>query len=184
MGLRWSPWLPIFVLGTVLAAPLAPGLGPSITREAAAAESNAADTDFLFRLAMMEGHLIVGHELLAAGKPELAMPHFGHPVSELYDDLKDYLNAKSFPAFDAQLIKLEAAVATAPSSPETEKQYQAVMATLGRARDLPPRNCALRSRRCSRFAPIRSTPLRANTRRRSMAARSTASSSITTAGAI
>ena len=96
------------------------------------------DTDFLFRLGMIEGHLIVGHDLLAAGKPELAIPHFGHPVRELYDDISGYLGEKHFPAFDRQLMRLEATVTATPAGPEAERQYQDVIQTIHRARETVP----------------------------------------------
>ena len=96
------------------------------------------DTDFLFRLGMMEGHLIVGHDLLAAGKPELAIPHFGHPVRELYDDVAGYLAEKRLAPFDRQLIRLEATVTAAPGSSEAERQYVEVIGTLHAARQAVP----------------------------------------------
>ena len=96
------------------------------------------DTDFLFRLGMLEGHLIVGHDLLAAGRTGLALPHFGHPVRELYDDISDYVAAKKIKPFDTQLIKLEAAVAGAPAAPETEALYQATVRTVQQARLTAP----------------------------------------------
>ena len=98
----------------------------------------ADDVDFLFRLGMLEGHLMVGHELLEAHQPSLALPHFGHPVRELYDDISDYLDAHKFPPFDKQLIALEAAVTAAPESPDTQAKYQAVIATVHKARELAP----------------------------------------------
>ena len=107
----------------------------------AAAPARAAvadDTDFLFRLGMLEGHLIVGHDLLQAGRAGLALPHFGHPVRELYDDISDYVAAKKITPFDTQLIKLEAAVAGAPASPETEALYQAAVKTVQQARLTAP----------------------------------------------
>jgi hypothetical protein len=103
-----------------------------------ASASTEADTDFLFRLGMMEGHLIVGHDLLAAGKPELAIPHFGHPVRELYDDVTDYLTEHRFPAFDKQLIGLEATVTAAPKSDAAERQYQEAITTIHKARQIAP----------------------------------------------
>ncbi len=96
------------------------------------------DTDFLFRLGMLEGHLIVGHELLKAHQPALALPHFGHPVRELYDDMSDYLAEKKFPQFDKQLAELETAVKTAPESADTEAKYQAAIVTVHKARLLAP----------------------------------------------
>jgi hypothetical protein len=68
----------------------------------------------------------------------LAVPHFGHPVRELYDDVGPYLDQHHFPAFDRQLIALEAAVTAAPKAQDTEAQYQAMIATLHKARELAP----------------------------------------------
>lgn len=96
------------------------------------------DTDFLFRLGMLEGHLMIGHELLAHQHPALALPHFGHPVRELYADIEDYLEKNHFPPFDGQLAALEAMVTAAPDSPDTEAKYQAVIATIHKARDIAP----------------------------------------------
>lgn len=113
------------------------GLAVAIAAEPKA-DTTAADTDFLFRLGMMEGHLMVGHELLQAKHAALALPHYGHPVKELYDDIGPYLKAKNFAAFDKELIALEAAVMAAPDAPATETKYQAVIAIIHRARALAP----------------------------------------------
>ena len=118
---------------------LAPaGPNPSLQRIDATESPVSDDTDFLFQLAMMEGHLIIGHELLAAHQAAAALPHFGHPVAELYDNISDYLTAKHFPAFNGQLAALEAAVTAAPDSAETEAKYQAMITTLAAARQLTP----------------------------------------------
>lgn len=114
-------------LATPLPAPIAPPLQ---------AATQPDPVDFLFRLGMLEGHLMIGHELLAARRHGLAVPHFGHPVRELYDDLVPYLAAVRFPAFEADLIRLEAAVAR--SAPDVETLYAAVIATLHRARATAP----------------------------------------------
>ncbi|HEY1504012.1 MAG TPA: hypothetical protein VGF92_06915 [Stellaceae bacterium] len=127
--------------GVAIAAPSAspsPSPAPTFVQLAAAAQDESDDTDFLFRLGMMEGHLIIGHELLEADQVALAVPHFGHPVRELYDDVGPYLDKHHFPAFDRQLIALEAAVTAAPKAKDTEDQYQAMIATLHKARDLAP----------------------------------------------
>jgi len=129
--------------GVATASPSPPPLGSTphpIQRADAHLGDAAGDTDFLFRLGMLEGHLMVGHELLLAHEPALALPHFGHPVRELYDDLGTYLDQHHFPAFDRQLVALEAAVAAAPESKDTEAQYQATIATVHKARALAPAN--------------------------------------------
>jgi hypothetical protein len=127
--------------GPAMAAPHAmalPAPGLATTRVDFNFGAAADDTDFLFRLGMLEGHLIIGHELLKAHQQALALPHFGHPVRELYDDFSDYLQQKHFPAFDKQLSALEQAVATAPDSPDTEAQYQSVIAIIHKARETTP----------------------------------------------
>jgi len=128
------------VIGAVAATPLPshPGSPPSLIQLAEAQGDESDDTDFLFRLGMMEGHLIIGHELLQATQVALAVPHFGHPVRELYADVGPYLDKHHFPAFDRQLIALEAAVTAAPKAQDTEAQYQAMIATLHKARELAP----------------------------------------------
>ena len=126
------------VLVGAAAAPPRPAMPNLIVSVDASFDNVAGDTDYLLRLGMLEGHLIVGHDLLTARQGPLALPHFGHPVRELYDDVSDYLDAKKFPAFDKQLVKLEAAVASAPYAPNTEAQYQVVIETVHRARELAP----------------------------------------------
>jgi hypothetical protein len=106
---------------------------------AAPARSDSPDdVDFLFRLGLMEGHLIVARDLVQADRPKLALPHYGHPVRELYDDIKDYLAAKKLPPFDTQLIALEAQVTKAPKSPATAAKFDEVIAAIHRARDATP----------------------------------------------
>lgn len=136
------PMLGLCALATMgAAAPLLPGApagSASIVRVDAERSASEDDTDFLFRLGLMEGHLMIGHELLQAKRPEMALPHFGHPVRELYDDVSGYLTKHHFPAFDKQLARLEASAATAPTAADTEKRYQEMIVTLHKARGLAP----------------------------------------------
>ncbi len=127
--------------GPALAWPLSPAAShenPLLLRADAHYGDAEDDTDFLFRIGMLEGHLMIGHELLEHHHPALALPHFGHPVRELYGDIEDYLEKNRFPAFDGQLATLEALVAATPDSPATEAKYQAVIATVHKARALAP----------------------------------------------
>lgn len=141
--------LPLLIAAACLAGAAGPSphallprvsLASPIVRVDAPFNPAAGDVDFLFRLGMLEGHLIVGHDLLVARQGSLALPHFGHPVRELYDDVSDYLDGKKFPPFDSQLVKLEAAVASAPYAPDTEAKYQAAIAMVHKARDIAPAN--------------------------------------------
>jgi hypothetical protein len=128
----------VLVAAVFAALVISAGVGPAPLAAEETRAGSAEDADFLFRLGMMEGHLIVGHELLQAKQVPLALPHFGHPVKELYEDLSPYLKAHKFPAFDKDLIALEAAATAAPAAPATEAKYKTVIATLHKARALAP----------------------------------------------
>jgi hypothetical protein len=128
--------LSIFALGLALSVAGAhPGGAGAATSTAA---PSAEDTDFLFQLGILEGHLIVGHDLLKAGKPQMALPHFGHPVHEIYGDIADYLTEKKITGFDTRLIRLEAAVASDPDSAATEALYQQTIQAVHEARMTAP----------------------------------------------
>lgn len=123
-------------MNKILATATALGIGLGAGQ--AVASTADESTEFLFRLGMLQGHLIVGHDLLKAGKPKLAQPHFGHPVRELYDDVKGYLDDNHVPSFEADLIALDTQAAKAPGSAETEAKYQAVIQDLEQARQTVP----------------------------------------------
>lgn len=129
--------LPFVATAAPLGAPPYPR-GAPLVAAAAPAEDPAEDTDFLFQLGLLEGHLIVGHELLQAKHTALALPHFGHPLSEIYENIGDYLQQKTFPPFNQQLAELEAVVTAAPDAPSTEAKYEAAIATIHKARELAP----------------------------------------------
>jgi hypothetical protein len=57
-------------------------------------------------LALIRGHLLVGDELVRAGKWDAALPHFLHPTEELYGGIKDKLGDYKTPPFDTDLLKL------------------------------------------------------------------------------
>lgn len=96
------------------------------------------DRDALFRLGMMQGHLIVGHELLQAGETKLALPHFGHPVTEIYGDIEAFLMEKRVPEFKDGLVRLQSQVTKEPAAATTEQSYRAAIANIERARQAAP----------------------------------------------
>lgn len=88
--------------------------------------------DFLFRLGMLEGHLIIGHDLLRARHNALALPHFGHPVRELYDDIIDYLTAIKFRPILARAQWIVAPLLPEPAPRASVSQYRAIAADAAR----------------------------------------------------
>ncbi len=64
------------------------------------------DFQFALTLALIRGHLLIGDELVRAGKWDAALPHFLHPTEELYGGIKDKLSDYHTPSFDAALLKL------------------------------------------------------------------------------
>ena len=67
----------------------------------------AKDVDYLTKLGLMKGHLLVAKELLDLQKPAQAEPHIGHPVEEIYVDVEDQLNERNVPEFKTSLISLQ-----------------------------------------------------------------------------
>ena len=112
--------------------------GQVIRTVAAAAISNEDHAELLFKLGLLEGHLMVGRELIEANQPRLALPHFGHPVRELYDDIQGELKRRGVTAFDGELIALEAMVAGKPRDPATMTKYDNVIRIIGAVRATVP----------------------------------------------
>jgi hypothetical protein len=94
--------------------------------------------EFLFKLGLLEGHLVIGKALLDIDQPRAALPHFGHPVRELYDDIHEALPARGVADFDTDLIALEAMVAAKPKDPATNAKFAAVMGIVAAARASVP----------------------------------------------
>ena len=66
------------------------------------------DADFLEKLGLLEGHLLVGKRLLEAKQSRLAVPHFSHPIRELYTWLEPRILARRAPQFERELDAMEA----------------------------------------------------------------------------
>ncbi len=114
---------------------VAPG---SIVAVADTAISSEDHAELLFKLGLLEGHLMVGRELIEAKQTQLALPHFGHPIRELYDDISGELTRRGITGFDGELIALEALAAGKPTDPATAAQYNKVIGIIGAVRATVP----------------------------------------------
>jgi hypothetical protein len=126
-----------FVLSLTLAAcgQREPGhdIAPSAPADAA-----REDADFAMRLVLIEGHLQVGRELIEAGQTKNALPHFGHPVRELYSDMIPVIVHRGGQQFDRDLIALEGLAAQEGNSEVFRTAFDAALAKVRAARDLVP----------------------------------------------
>ncbi|MEA5553912.1 helix-hairpin-helix domain-containing protein [Anabaena cylindrica UHCC 0172] len=67
----------------------------------------AKDVDYMTKLGLMKGHLVVAKELLDQNQPKQAEPHIGHPVEEIYVDVEDQLNERKVKEFKTTLVSLQ-----------------------------------------------------------------------------
>jgi hypothetical protein len=87
----------------------------------------AKDVDYMVKLALMKGHMLVAQELLDLKKPDRAEPHIGHPVEEIYVDVEDQLKERNVPEFKTKLIDLQDLVKSKPNAPQLTTQFEASM---------------------------------------------------------
>jgi hypothetical protein len=78
-----------------------------VTIEDVVLTGEAKDVDYMTKLGLMKGHLLVAGELLALQKPDQAEPHIGHPVEEIYADVEEQLTERNVKEFKTTLIALQ-----------------------------------------------------------------------------
>lgn len=79
--------------------------------EGGAAGENLAPQLHLYRgIGMIRGHLLVGNELIEAGRWADALPHFLHPEEEIYASLRNDLKVLNIAPFQAALKSLSQTV--------------------------------------------------------------------------
>jgi len=81
---------------------------------------------------------MIGRELTQAGQTDNALPHFGHPVRELYGDLQPVIAARHGAQFQADLVALESLVVLEPNSARFNDTYDTALAKARAARDTIP----------------------------------------------
>lgn len=99
-----------------------------VTIEDIVLTGEAKDVDYMTKLGLMKGHLLVAGELLELGKPDQAEPHIGHPVEEIYADVEEQFRERNVKDFKAELIALQDLVkAGAKDMVKVKTDFQASM---------------------------------------------------------
>lgn len=95
-----------------------------VTIEDIVLTGEAKDVDYMTKLGLMKGHLLVAKELLDQGKPKEAEPHIGHPVEEIYVDVEEQFQERKVPDFKNQLVGLQDLVKSKPKDTKVASQFQ------------------------------------------------------------
>ncbi|MBC7515037.1 MAG: helix-hairpin-helix domain-containing protein [Alkalinema sp. FL-bin-369] len=96
-----------------------------VTIEEIVLTGEAKDIDYMLKLGLMKGHMMVARELLDLKKPDQAEPHIGHPVEEIYADVEDQLKERNVKEFKSVLSKLQAMVKAGAKDPvKTDEQFK------------------------------------------------------------
>lgn len=88
-----------------------------VTIEDIVLTGEAKDIDYMTKLGLMKGHLLVAKELLDLQKPDQAEPHIGHPVEEIYADVEDQLQERNVKEFKTTLITFQDLVKAGAKDP-------------------------------------------------------------------
>ncbi|KAF3883982.1 MULTISPECIES: helix-hairpin-helix domain-containing protein [Nostocales] len=93
----------------------------------------AKDVDYMTKLGLMKGHLLVAKELLDKNEPKQAEPHIGHPVEEIYVDVEDQLNERKVKEFKTSLISLQDFVKAKPKDAKVKTDFASSMQSIDTA---------------------------------------------------
>lgn len=104
-----------------------------VTIEDVVLTGEAKDVDYMTKLGLMKGHMLVAKELLDLKKPEQAEPHIGHPVEEIYADVQDQLQERKVPDFKKQLMSLQDLVKSKPNDPQLTTQFETAVKAVDNA---------------------------------------------------
>ncbi|AFY42305.1 helix-hairpin-helix domain-containing protein [Nostoc sp. PCC 7107] len=83
------------------------------------------DVDYMTKLGLMKGHLLVAQELLDKNLPKQAEPHIGHPVEEIYVDVEEQLNERKVKEFKTTLVGLQDLVKSNPKNAKVKTDFTA-----------------------------------------------------------
>ncbi len=94
-----------------------------VTIEDVVLTGEAKDVDYMTKLGLMKGHLLVAKELLDLQQPKQAEPHIGHPVEEIYTDVEEQLNERKVKEFKTTLISLQDLVKSQPKDAKVATEF-------------------------------------------------------------
>jgi hypothetical protein len=104
-----------------------------VTIEDIVLTGEAKDVDYMTKLGLMKGHLLVAKELLDQGKAKEAEPHIGHPVEEIYVDVEEQFQERQVPDFKNQLVGLQDLLKSKPKDAKVASQFQQSMQSVDNA---------------------------------------------------
>ena len=104
-------------------------LGGCVHNPLAVPAATAADADYLFKLGLMRGHLLVGHALYAIGAQDMARTHSKHPADELYTGVAAEFAARGAAPFAAQL-EAHAEAVTSGTGADVDASYAALLSAI------------------------------------------------------
>jgi hypothetical protein len=100
----------------------------------------ANDVEYMTKMALMKGHLLVAKELLDKNEPKQAEPHIGHPVEEIYSDVESQLKEKNVKEFKSTLDNLHDLVKAKPKDAEVATSFASSMEAVDGAIAALPEN--------------------------------------------
>jgi hypothetical protein len=104
-----------------------------VTVEEIVLTGEAKDVDYLTKLGLMKGHMLVAGQLLDLNLPAQAEPHLGHPVEEIYVDLAEQLPERNVAEFSDVLTKTQDLVKSKPNDPQVKATYDQAMKAIDQA---------------------------------------------------
>jgi hypothetical protein len=104
-----------------------------VTVEEVVLTGEAKDVDYMTKLGLMKGHLLVAKELLEQNQPKQAEPHIGHPVEEIYVDVEDQLNERKVKEFKTTLVSLTNLVKSNPKDAKIKENFTSSVASVDSA---------------------------------------------------
>ena len=85
------------------------------------AAANLDDAEYLYRLGLIRGHLLVGNALFELGERDAARTHSKHPTDELYAPMEVEFRARGVSGFAAELEAHASAVDTGDEATVAER---------------------------------------------------------------